>query len=76
MYWAQALANQTDDAELAAHFTGMAESLAANEQSIVSELIECQGSPMDLGGYYFPNTDLATHAMRPSATFNAIIDAS
>ncbi|HIA04839.1 MAG TPA: NADP-dependent isocitrate dehydrogenase, partial [Myxococcales bacterium] len=74
MYWAQALANQTDDAELATHFKGLAESLAANEQSIVSELIECQGSPMDLGGYYFPNPDLATHAMRPSATFNQIID--
>jgi isocitrate dehydrogenase len=75
MYWAQALANQTDDAELAAYFKETALALAANEESIVEELIDCQGAAMDIGGYYRPNLELATQAMRPCATFNAIIDA-
>ncbi len=75
LYWAQELAKQSDDAELAAKFAPIAEVLAANEDQIVRELIEVQGSPVDLGGYYQPDEELVTAAMRPSATFNAIIDA-
>ena len=75
LYWAQELAAQTDDAELAARFGPIAAALAADEDKIVTELNEVQGSPVDIGGYYFPDADLATAAMRPSATFNAVIDA-
>ena len=75
LYWAQELAKQSDDAELAAKFAPIAEALAANEDQIVSELNEVQGSPVDIGGYYQPDEELVTAAMRPSATFNAIIDA-
>jgi len=73
-YWAQALAAQTDDAELAAAFAPLAEKLAAAEDTITAELIEVQGAPMDIGGYYLPDEAKASAAMRPSATFNAIID--
>ncbi len=75
LYWAQELAKQSDDPALAAKFAPIAEALAANEEKIVQELNEVQGSPVDLGGYYLPDTELVTAAMRPSATFNAIIDA-
>jgi isocitrate dehydrogenase len=75
MYWAQELAKQTDDPALAAKFTAIAEALTANETVIVDELNAVQGSPVDIGGYYFPDVDLVTAAMRPSATFNVIIDA-
>jgi isocitrate dehydrogenase len=75
LYWAQELAKQTDDAALAARFAPVAEALAVDEEKIVTELNEVQGSPVDLGGYYYPDEELATAAMRPSATFNAIIDA-
>jgi isocitrate dehydrogenase len=75
MYWAQELAAQTDDAALAATFAPIAEALTANETTIVDELNAVQGSPVDIGGYYFPDADKVTAAMRPSATFNAIIDA-
>jgi len=74
MYWAQALADQTDDAEFAARFVQVARELAENESAIVAELVSVQGKPMDIGGYYMPNEDLATKAMRPSATFNAIME--
>ena len=74
MYWAQALAEANDD-ELRAYFAPLAKSLADNEQTIVSELVEVQGEPMDVGGYYMPDDELAAKAMRPSATLNAIIDA-
>ena len=74
MYWAQALAAQTADPELAAKIQPIAEALAANEDRITSELIEAQGPPMDVGGYYQPDPALATKAMRPSTTFNEIID--
>ena len=74
LYWAQALA-ESEDAELRAYFAPVAKSLADNEARIVQELLEVQGEPMDVGGYYLPNDDLATKAMRPSATLNAIIDA-
>ena len=75
LYWAQALAKQTQDPELQARFTGVAQQLAANEDKIVQELIDAQGQPMDIGGYYLPNDDMTAKAMRPSATLNAIIDA-
>ena len=73
LYWAQALASQTQDAELSAHFAQAAAALASNEEAIIKELNDAQGSPQDIGGYYFPNEDLATKAMRPSALFNEII---
>ena len=70
LYWAQELAQQTDDTELAALFTKLAETLAANEQTIVDELIAVQGSPADIGGYYQPDPAKATAIMRPSKTWN------
>ena len=73
MYWAQAMAEQNDDAELRARFAPLAKSLAENEARIVVELNAVQGKPADIGGYYAPNADLATRAMRPSQTFNALI---
>ena len=73
MYWAQALAAQTDDAELASHFSNVAAQLSANEETIVAELNGAQGEPMDIGGYFMPNDELASAAMRPSATLNHII---
>ncbi len=74
MYWTEALANQSDDASLKAHFTPIAEALSSNENTIVDELNSVQGQAMDIGGYYQPNPELASKAMRPSATFNSIID--
>ncbi|GAA3584305.1 NADP-dependent isocitrate dehydrogenase [Kribbella ginsengisoli] len=70
LYWAQELANQTDDADLAKSFTQVAETLATNEQTIVGELIAVQGSPVDLGGYYQPDPAKAAAIMRPSKTWN------
>jgi isocitrate dehydrogenase len=70
-YWAQALAEQDDDADLAAAFAPLAERLAADEEAILAELSEVQGQPVDLGGYYFVDRDKASAVMRPSATFNA-----
>jgi isocitrate dehydrogenase len=75
MYWAQALSSQTDDAELSARFGGIAQSLADNEAAIVAELVSVQGQPMDIGGYYMPDVERATAAMRPSKTLNAIVAA-
>jgi isocitrate dehydrogenase len=75
MYWAQALAAQTQDTELQARFAKVAKQLADNEAKIVAELNAAQGRPVDLGGYFRPNPTLATKAMRPSQTFNAIVDA-
>ena len=74
MYWAQALAAQTEDAELAAAFAPLAAALTSGEDQIVAELAAVQGSPCDVGGYYRPNDDLASAAMRPSATFNAALE--
>lgn len=74
LYWAQALAAQTRDAELKAIFTPIAEQLAANEAKIVEELLAVQGKPVDIGGYYQPNDALASAALRPSATFNQVIN--
>lgn len=75
MYWAQALAEQDKDADLKAKFSQVAKDLAANESKIVDELNSVQGSPVDLGGYYKPDEDKLNKTMRPSATFNGIIDA-
>lgn len=73
LYWAEALAAQDKDAELKSRFAPLAEALAANEAKIVEELISVQGQPMDIGGYYCPNEELAFKAMRPSNTFNAAL---
>ena len=75
MYWAKAMADNEDDAALAAQFKTAAEALAENEEKINAELMAAQGSPVDIRGYYQPDDDLATEAMRPSPTLNAIIDA-
>ncbi|MFT6636989.1 NADP-dependent isocitrate dehydrogenase [Alcanivorax sp.] len=74
MYWAQALAAQDDDAELKDTFTAIAASLTENEETIVNEMVAVQGSPIDIGGYYNPDFSKASAAMRPSATFNGILD--
>ena len=73
LYWAEALAGQQADAELAGTFRPIAEKLAANEKQIVSELLEVQGKPVDLGGYYRPDDAKAAAALRPSRTFNDIL---
>ncbi|WP_261164691.1 NADP-dependent isocitrate dehydrogenase [Microbacterium sp. Marseille-Q6965] len=75
LYWAQELARQTTDAELAAAFGPLAEKLTAQEQTIVDELVAVQGNPADIGGYYRPDVAKTAAVMRPSATFNAAIDA-
>ena len=75
LYWAEALAKQTKDAELQARFTPVAQEMAANEEKIVQELNDAQGQPVDIGGYYHPSEEMTAKAMRPSATLNAIIDA-
>jgi isocitrate dehydrogenase len=74
MYWAQAMAEQNDDPELRMRFAPLAKALAENEARIVEELNAVQGKPVDIGGYYAPNRERATKSMRPSPTFNAIID--
>ncbi|WP_461643111.1 NADP-dependent isocitrate dehydrogenase [Labilibaculum euxinus] len=75
MYWAQALAAQDKNAELKTIFTKVAQDMEANEEKIVAELNDAQGAPMNIGGYFMPNEELANKAMRPSTTLNAIIDA-
>ena len=75
MYWARALANQKADAELATRFGKLADALEANEQKIVDEQIAAQGKPVDIGGYYHPDMGKLAKAMRPSATFNAALEA-
>ncbi|PHR68039.1 NADP-dependent isocitrate dehydrogenase [Alcanivorax sp.] len=74
MYWAQALAAQDEDAELKETFTAIAASLTENEETIVNEMVAVQGSPIDIGGYYNPDFSKASAAMRPSATFNGILE--
>jgi isocitrate dehydrogenase len=74
LYWAQALAAQSDDGELKAAFTPLAQTLADNEDQIVDELNNAQGEAEDIGGYYHPDYATITKAMRPSATFNAALD--
>ena len=74
LYWAQALASQTKDTELQARFSQVARQMADSEEKIVQELVEAQGTPMDIGGYYRPDAEMAANVMRPSATLNTIVD--
>ncbi len=74
MYWAQALADQEKDPELKAIFEPVAKSLIENEEKIADELLEAQGNAVDIKGYYAPDEELRSQAMRPSATLNGIID--
>jgi isocitrate dehydrogenase len=73
LYWAQALAAQTQDFELKELFTPIAEKLTASESKIVSEFLAVQGMPADIGGYFRPDSEKASAALRPSETFNAIL---
>jgi isocitrate dehydrogenase len=75
MYWAQELAKQTENKELADKFAPLAKALTENEKKILGELNSVQGQPADIGGYYLPDMKKVTAIMRPSATFNAIVDA-
>lgn len=75
LYWAQALAAQTKDQAMRARFAPVAKALAQNEAKIAGELLAAQGKPVDLGGYYLPDDPTAEKEMRPSPTFNAVIDA-
>ncbi len=75
LYWAQALAEQRQDAALQAEFAPLAQELAKHEQQIIADLNAAQGQPVDIGGYYHPNLEKVTQAMRPSATFNAVLAA-
>ena len=74
LYWAQALAQQSEDAALQTRFAKLAQQLETNETTIIDELNAAQGPPVDIGGYYLPDTEKITAAMRPSATLNAILD--
>jgi isocitrate dehydrogenase len=74
MYWAEALANQTKDTDLKNKFSPIASELIANETKINSELLGAQGKAQNIGGYYQPTPTLASQAMRPSATFNSILE--
>jgi isocitrate dehydrogenase len=74
LYWARALSVQEKDAAIRARFTGVAAKLAENEAAITGEMLAAQGEPVDLGGYYIPDRAKVAAAMRPSATFNAIVD--
>ena len=75
LYWAQALAAQTEDTALQAQFATLAKTLTENEATIVAELNAVQGKPVDIGGYYHADAELISKAMRPSATFNAAVAA-
>jgi isocitrate dehydrogenase len=75
LYWARALAAQDEDPALKARFIEVAQAIEASEAKIIEELLAAQGAPVDLGGYYMPDPVKATKQMRPSPTFNAIIDA-
>ena len=75
MYWAEALANQTDDTALAGQFKELSEQLQQNEAKIVDELNNAQGNAQDVGGYFRPDAQKASAAMRPSATLNEAVEA-
>ncbi|MNE50426.1 Isocitrate dehydrogenase [NADP] [compost metagenome] len=75
LYWAQALAAQSDDAALQARFAPLAKALAENEATIVAELNAVQGKPAEIGGYYYPDAELTSKVMRPSQTLNSAIAA-
>ncbi|NIB40733.1 NADP-dependent isocitrate dehydrogenase [Pseudomaricurvus alkylphenolicus] len=72
-YWAEALAAQDEDADLAAKFAPLAKVLSENEEKIIQELTDCQGKPVDMGGYFHPDTSKVEKAMRPSETLNSIL---
>jgi isocitrate dehydrogenase len=72
-YWAEELAKQTDDTDLAASFSSIAGELSSKEETIVGELAEVQGSPVDIGGYYHPDEAKVSAVMRPSATLNKVL---
>ncbi|REG85910.1 NADP-dependent isocitrate dehydrogenase [Winogradskyella sediminis] len=74
LYWAEALANQDKDAELKAEFKKVFDALSAQEDTIIKELIDCQGEPVNINGYYFPDEDLLSNAMRPSTALNDIVN--
>jgi isocitrate dehydrogenase len=76
MYWAQALAEQTEDAELQAKFKPLAKALEENEKTIVDELSKAQGKPVDIGGYYHADVAKMSAVMRPSQTFNSLLDSA
>jgi isocitrate dehydrogenase len=76
LYWAQALAAQTEDKELQTHFAALAKTLTDNEQQIVTEFKAVQGKPADIGGYYMADAAKVQAVMRPSATFNAALNAA
>ncbi|MEE3067113.1 MAG: NADP-dependent isocitrate dehydrogenase [Actinomycetota bacterium] len=76
LYWAGELAAQTDDEELRKHFASLADSLSKNEESIVGEMAEVQGEPVDIGGYYQPDNEKTTAVMRPSKKFNGLLATS
>ncbi|WP_373058663.1 NADP-dependent isocitrate dehydrogenase [Zunongwangia sp. H14] len=73
LYWAQALAKQEKDAEMKDYFSAIAKAMEAKEEQILQELIEVQGSPVDIGGYYEPDEEKVSRAMRPSETLNSIL---
>ena len=74
LYWAQALAAQNQDEDLKERFAKLAQSLADNEGRIAAELLDAQGAPVEIGGYYLPDDALASAAMRPSKTLNAALE--
>jgi isocitrate dehydrogenase len=76
LYWAQELAEQTDDQELADHFGKLAKSLAEKEDAIIAELAEVQGNSVDIGGYYYPDREKTTAVMRPSKTLNSVLESA
>jgi isocitrate dehydrogenase len=76
LYWAEQLAGQSDDEELREHFAALADELSRNEDAIVAELAQAQGDPVDIGGYYRPDTEKTTAVMRPSKTFNEALAAT
>jgi isocitrate dehydrogenase len=76
MYWAEALAAQTEDKELQAYFAPLAKSLIQNEQKIIDEFKAVQGKPVDIGGYYVADPEKCKVVMRPSASFNAALKAA
>ena len=76
LYWAQELAAQSEDHELADHFAKLAKSLSEKEDAIVSELAAVQGDSVDIGGYYYPDREKTSAVMRPSKTLNATLEAA
>jgi len=76
LYWSRVMAKQAPDDELRERFSTLAEALSANEERIVGELRDAQGSAVEIGGYYRPDPERAAMAMRPSATLNAILEAA